>query len=58
MFIQGVDTKCYGQEVVLSFVLLNSMALVKGNLFYLQDLDLKSLIIEAYFKGQQVYETF
>lgn len=28
---------------------------LKGHLFFLQDLDLKSLIIEAYFKGQQVY---
>ena len=28
---------------------------MKDHLFFLQDLDLKSLIIEAYFKGQQVY---
>lgn len=42
----------------LCWALCNSMVLVRGNLFFLQDLDLKSLIIEAYFKGQQVYETF
>lgn len=39
-------------------IFLLGLVVLAGTFIFLQDLDLKSLIIEAYFKGQQVFDLY